>query len=229
MNNLDEENPSNFKTMTSDDSENNTLKKPIILESYKQTTNYTGASSALLSILHFFDENFELNEDNELDIWLSTVILPTRASSVFGLALYAKKKGLDPKIIIEDANYTYPDYRFKRYTKKQILLAEKIADRYKMKCESEGIIIVEKDFDVNFIDSLLEKRKILLLRVNAGRLRGTKSTSKYIVVYKRAHDRNKYFIIDPRRRRKKVTREMLEESLIELRTKKKREKCMIVF
>jgi hypothetical protein len=98
-----------------------------------------------------------------------------------------------------------------------------------MKCESEGIIIVEKDFDVNFIDSLLEKRKILLLRVNAGRLRGTKSTSKYIVVYKRAHDRNKYFIIDPRRRRKKVTREMLEESLIELRTKKKREKCMIVF
>ena len=207
----------------------NTGTEPV-LESYKQTTNYTGASSALLCILHYFyPETVELTQENELDIWLSSVILPTRASSVFGLALYAKHKGLQPKIVIEDASYTYPDYRFKRYTKKQIELAEKIADRYKDKCEEEQILIVEKDFDVNYVDSLLQKGKIMLLRVNAGRLRGTKSTSKYIVIYKKSKEKDKYFIIDPRRRRKKVTRDMLEESLVELKTKKKREKCMIVF
>ena len=207
----------------------NTKKGPV-LESYKQTTNYTGASSALLCVLHhFFPEKIALTEENELDIWLSSVILPTRASSVFGLASYSKAKGLQPKIVIEDASYTYPDYRFKRYTKKQIELAEKIADRYKHKCEQENILIVEKNFDVNYVDSLLQKNKIILIRVNAGRLRGTKSTSKYIVIYKKGKEKDKYFIIDPRRRRKKVTREMLEESLIELKTKKKREKCMIVF
>ncbi|MCF7799271.1 peptidase C39 family protein [Candidatus Woesearchaeota archaeon] len=202
----------------------------MILESYKQTTNYTGAASALLSILHYFDATIEFSQENELDIWLKSAILPTRASSVFGLAMYAKEKGLQPKIIIEDASYTYPDYRFKRYTKKQIELAEKIANRYKKQAEEDGILIVEKDFDVNYIDSLLAKEKILLIRVNAGRLRGTKSTSKYIVIYKKsATDSNQYFIIDPRRRRKKITREMLEESLEELKTKKKREKCMVVF
>ncbi len=201
----------------------------MILESYKQTTNYTGAASALLCILNYFDNEFEANEDNELDIWLQTVILPTRASSVFGLALYAKKHNLQPKIIIEDVKYTYPDYRFKRYTKKQIELAKKISDKYKNKCDEENILIVERDFDVNYIDSLLLKEKIILVRVNAGRLRGTKSTSKYIVVYKKSQEKDKYFIIDPRRRRKKVTREMLEEALQELKTKKKREKCMIVF
>lgn len=201
----------------------------MILESYKQTTNFTGAASALLCILHHFNPSFEAIQENELDIWLKTVILPTRASSVFGLALYAKEKGLQPKIIIEDASYTYPDYRFKRYTKKQIELAEKIANRYKQQAENESILIVERDFDVNYIDSLLKKEKILLVRVNAGRLRGTKSTSKYIVVYKKSEEKGKYFIIDPRRRRKKVTREMLEEALEELKTKKKREKCMIVF
>ncbi len=222
--------PEEENQTTEDKNEKKKRIKGPVLESYKQTTNYTGASSALLCILHhFFPEEIELNQDNELDIWLSTVILPTRASSVFGLALYAKHKGLQPKIVIEDANYTYPDYRFKRYTKKQIMLAEKIADRYKDKCDEEGIIIVERDFDVHFIDNLLEKNKILLVRVNAGRLRGTKSTSKYIVIYKKAKDKEKYFIIDPRRRRKKVTREMLEESLIELKTKKKREKCLIIF
>ena len=204
--------------------------KPIVLESYKQTTNYTGAASALMSIINYFKKDYEMDEDNELDIWLKTAILPTRASSVFGLALYAKQIGLEPKIVIEDKNYTYPDYRFKRYTKKQIELAEKVAKRYLAKCEEERILIVEKDFDVNYIDSLLSKEKILLVRLNAGRLRGTKSTSKYLVIYKKSkRDPNKYFIIDPRRRRKKVTREMLEEALVELKTKKKREKSMIVF
>jgi hypothetical protein len=204
--------------------------KPIVLESYKQTTNYTGASSALMSIIHYFLNDFELSEDNELDIWLKSAILPTRASSVFALAIYAKSLGLEPKIVIEDKHYTYPDYRFKRYTKKQIELAEKVANRYLTKCEEQNILIVEKEFDVNYIDSLLSKRKILLVRLNAGRLRGTKSTSKYIVIYKKSKkDPNKYFIIDPRRRRKKVTREMLDEALTELKTKKKREKSMIVF
>lgn len=202
----------------------------IVLESYKQTTNYTGAASALISILNYFDKEFKMNEENELDIWLKSIIAPTKASSIFGLALYAKEKGLQPKIIIEDKKYTYPDYRFKRYTKKQIELAKKIADRYMAKAEEEGILIIEKDFDVNYIDSLLMKEKILLVRVNAGVLRGTKSTSKYIVIYKKSkNDPNKYFIIDPRRRRKKVSREMLQESLEELKTKKKREKCIVVF
>ena len=199
------------------------------MESYKQTTNYTGASTALMCILHYFNPEFELSEENEIDIWLKTVILPTRASSLFALANYAKEKGLEPKIIVEDASYTYPDYRFKRYTKKQIELAEKISNRYKKESEEKGIIIAERDFDVNFVDNLLEKGKVLLVRVNAGRLRGTKSTSKYIVVYKKSKEKDKYFIIDPRRRRKKVTREMLEEAMQELKTKKKREKCMVMF
>ena len=200
----------------------------LVLESYKQTTNFTGAASALLSILHHFGKA-PATQDTELDIWLHSAILPTRASSVFGLAMYAKDKGLQPKIILEDAHYTYPDYRFKRYTKKQIELAELVANRYKRQAEEKGILIVERDFDVNYIDTLLDKDKILLVRVNAGRLRGTKSTSKYIVIYKKSKELGKYFIIDPRRRRKKIDREDLEESLAELKTKKKREKCMVVF
>lgn len=198
------------------------------MQTYKQTTSYTGAASAILTIMHHLDPSIELNDENELDIWLSSILPPTKASSIFGLSVYAKKKGLQPKIVIEDKHYSYPDYRFKRYTKKQIELAEKISKRYMAKCDEEGILILERDFDVNYIDGLLQKEKILLVRINAGRLRGTKSTSKYIVVS--GKDKMDYVIYDPRKKREqKVTREILEESLEELKTKKKREKCMIVF
>ncbi|MGM5480354.1 MAG: peptidase C39 family protein [Nanobdellota archaeon] len=201
-----------------------------VLYSHKQTTNYTGAASALMSIINYFDPSFELSEDNELDIWLSSIIPPTRASSIYGLALYAKKKGLQPKVVVESTDYSYPDYRFKKYTKKQIELASKISQRYQTLCEKEQIIIAQRDFDVNYINSMLDKGKILLVRVNVGRIRGTRSTSKYIVVYKKSKkDPNQYFIIDPRRRRKKITREILADSLEELKTKKKREHKMIVF
>ncbi len=160
--------------------------KDKVLESYKQTTNYTGASSALMSIIHYFNPEFEMNEYHELEIWLSSIVPPTRASSVYALAVYAKKKGLQPKVVVEDTEYTYPDYRFKRYTKKQIELAAKISKRYQDLCEQENIVVVKKDFDVNYIDSMLQKGKILLVRVNAGRLRNTRSTSKLIFVYKKS-------------------------------------------
>lgn len=196
------------------------------MEFYKQTTNYTGSASALMCILKNLGK-LEFSRDNELDIWQKSVVLPTRASSVFGLALYAKELGLDVEIVIEDFKYTYPDYRFKRYTKKQIDLAEVIANRYRDLVSKKGIKVTERDFGIEYINELLDNKRILLLRVNAGVLRGTKSTSKYIVVFKK--EGKKYFIIDPRKGIKKVTKEILEESMVELKTKKKRDKAMIVF
>lgn len=193
---------------------------------YKQTTNYTGSSSALMCILNHLGK-IELNKDNELGIWLKSIVPPTRASSVFGLALIAHEIGLDIEIVIEDFKYTYPDYRFKRYTKKQILLAETIANRYRDLVSKEKIKVTERDFGMDFIDELLGNNKILLLRVNAGVLRGTKSTSKYIVVY--GKEDGKYLVLDPRKGLKKISKEILKESMVELKTKKKRDKAMIVF
>ena len=63
------------------------------MEPYYQTTSYTTAASSLLTIMCHFNSNIPFNRKKEFDIWQKTVNLPTRASSIFSLATYAKKEG----------------------------------------------------------------------------------------------------------------------------------------
>ena len=70
------------------------------MKPYLQTTEFSTAASSLLTILHHFNSEIPLTKDKEFEIWHETVNLPTRGSSIFALANYAKKKGLNPKIIV---------------------------------------------------------------------------------------------------------------------------------
>jgi len=65
-----------------------------------------------------------------------------------------------------------------------------------------------------------------LLRVNAGVLRDTGSTSNYVVVY---NYKNEFSMVDPVQGKITVGEEKLEEAFETLVTKKKRDHRMIVF
>jgi len=194
---------------------------------YSQSTEYTTAAAGLLAILHNQDASFALTRENELEIWRSSVNLPTRASSIFGLATFAKKHGMNPTIIIESRVYDYPDYRFNRYTKKDIELAKETHELHMQR--AQNIPVEEREITFDEIKKLILKDKILLLRVNEGFLRGTGSTSKYVVLY--GHKDKQFLILDPLQENPllSVNEGALRESFDTLTTKKKRDHRMIVF
>jgi hypothetical protein len=191
---------------------------------YNQTTEYTCAASSLLIILNHF-KNWDLKKENEFKIWMKTAILPVRASSIYGMAVLAKKQGLNPSIVLGEKEYDYPDYRFKRYTKKDIDEAKFTSKLHSKEARELNIPIEEKTFSINEVKNLLNQNKILLLRVNAGVLRDSKSTSKYVVVF---NDKG-YKIIDPKRGFMDIDLKTLENAMTTLETKKKRDQRMIIF
>lgn len=195
---------------------------------YKQTTDYTCAASSLLMILNHLKPEFKLTRENEFKIWAETCNLPTRASSVYAMANYAKKQGLKVRLILEEKEYDYPDYRFKGYTKKEIDDAKYMSKIHARKAEKNQIEIEERDITLDEIKEALKQEKILLLRVNAGIFRDTKSTSKYLVFYKMPEEHN-FTVLDPGKGILDITEEMLEESLETLHTKKKRDHRVIIF
>jgi len=196
------------------------------MKPYLQTTEYTCAASALLMILNHFNKDFELSRENEFHIWKTTANLPVRASSIYGLAVFAKKNGLHPQIILGEKEYDFPDYRFKRYTKKDIDDARFTSRIYHKEAVNLGIPIQEKEFTLEDVKKLLEQGRIIMLRLNAGVLRDTRSTSNYVVVY---NYKNKFHVIDPKQGKLIVADNILEEAFSTLQTKKKRDHRMIVF
>ncbi|MBT7706820.1 hypothetical protein HN747_05240, partial [archaeon] len=112
---------------------------------YKQTTPFTTAASSLLIILNHFNPSIKLTQENEFDIWKNTVNLPTRASSIYALATYAKRQGLNPKVIVEEKEYNFPDYRFYCYKKEDIQHAAFSAEQHLKEAEKNNISIKEKE------------------------------------------------------------------------------------
>ena len=197
------------------------------MELYKQTTDYTCAACSLMMVLNHFTD-FKLNRENEFRVWRETVNLPTRATSIYGMAAFAKKHGVDVKMFLEEKEYDYPDYRFKGYTKKEIDDAKYMSRIFAREVHSLGISLEARVIKVEEVFKLLEDGKIIILRVNAGALRDTRSTSKYLPFFI-GEGSSLITVLDPVKGELLIDKNALIEAFVTLQTKKKRDHRMLVF
>ncbi|MFP4567855.1 MAG: peptidase C39 family protein [Candidatus Woesearchaeota archaeon] len=198
------------------------------MELYKQTTDYTCAVCSLMMVLNHFDSEFKLSRENEFKIWRETVNLPTRAPSIYALASFAKRLGVDVRVVLEEKEYDYPDYRFKGYTKKEIDDAKYMSRISAKEIFNLEISLEEREISLDEILALLDSGKIIILRVNAGALRDTRSTSKYLPFFKKSGS-ELITVFDPVKGEILIDTKALEESFDTLQTKKKRDHRMLIF
>lgn len=190
------------------------------MKPYLQSTEYTTAAASLVYVLQL--HGHISNSWVELDIWHHSALLPTRASSVYGLALYAKQKGLTPTIIVQKQQYSFPDYRFFRYKKTDIDIAKDMQDYYRRQALQDNITIHRKKITTQLIDQY--KGHQMLVRLNPKTWRG-KKTSNFVVL--EVID-NGYQIMDPVIGLFCITKETLNVALDELVDKKKREPQLLI-
>ena len=156
--------------------------------------------------------------------------MPTRASSIFALAKYAKEKGCTVKVIVEKEEYDFPDYRFYRYTKEDVDNAKLSAKLLRQDAIGAGINMEVKDFTLNDVDKELLDNKIILLRLNIKALRNMKrNSSNYVVINNYNKQTSEYSIIDCGDTARSVTKEILQECFDTLESKKHRDHRMLIF
>ena len=196
------------------------------MQPYKQTTEFTGAASALLMVINDFNPQFELSRENEFMIWRSTVNLPTRASSIYGLASFAKRRGMQVEVYVGKQELDYPDYRFKGYKKEEVEAAAFTEQLHLIDLEKLQIKVNTGEFTLDQVKKLLKDR-ILILRLDAGVFRDLKPSSSYVVVA--GYSNNKYTLYDPYTGKLIITDEQMKQSFEDLTIKRKRDHRMIVF
>jgi predicted double-glycine peptidase len=183
------------------------------MQFYKQTTPYTCAAASLMMAINHFKPDFNLDRETEFEVWRESVTLPTRGSSIYGLAIIAKSKGILAQIYAEQPEYKFPGYRFKAYKKKEIEVADFSSDMLYEKAKKQGIPIVEKDFTIDDVKKLLSQKKVIIIRVIIGILRDTKVNKRnphYIPIIE--HQNNKFRIFDPQRGEQSVPEDKLKEA-----------------
>lgn len=195
---------------------------------YKQTTDYTGAPSALLMIVKQFNPSFQLSKENEFRFWQQSCSLPTRSSSLYALAAIAKRNNINVKVIVGDIDYKFPNYRFLGYKLDEIEEANFMSEMFLQEATNLGVHIEEREFDIEEVKKYLNNNKIVLLRLNAGLLRGKRSTANYLPVF--SYKNSKFQIIDPKDGiKKELNDEKMKECLETVKTKCHRDLRMAVF
>lgn len=193
---------------------------------YIRTTPYTNAVCCLLNALELLKKDFKASSDNEFSMWLSSAVLPMRTSSVYALASIGKSLGLNPKLIVDSLDFDFPDYRFHRYKKADVLLAKVSSEIYRKKCEAQNIKIDVKKVDFEIIKDLI-KSNYLIVRINTKNIRSLKKNNSNYVLFKSFKD-GFFDIIDPSQGLIKVEESLVLESYISLETKKHRAHKVLV-
>ncbi len=201
-----------------------------MLTAYFASTQYSTLAAGTLCAMHNLKSEIPLNQTEEFKLWQKSVILPTRASSIFALAKLAKEKGLNAKVIVGSKDYSFPDYRFFRYSKSDIDTAKLTAKLHRIKAEKAGIEIEENpNFTLEEVKEELTKNKLILLRINVKNIREIKrNSSNYVLIYDYNKDKQTFHIFDPALSAKTISEQDLNEALNSLEEKKHRDKRMLI-
>jgi predicted double-glycine peptidase len=195
---------------------------------YRQTTKYTCGAASLAMVINHFRQDFLLNVDNEFDIWQKTACLPTKGSSIYGLAIYAHKLGIPLKVVVGKHTYKFPGHEPK-YKTKEIEIANFSSEMFYMKAKKLGIEIEEGTFTLDDAKKELAKGNIILLRLIIGILRDSQTNRRnphYLAVY--GYKDSKFLMMDPRRGPVKIDENIVKEAFDKV-TEIKRDHRMIVF
>lgn len=198
------------------------------MKPYIQTTQYTTGVSSFINILQLLKE-IEPTRELELSIWKQTANLPTRAPSIYSLALIAKQHNLNPKIIVGTTQFDYPDYRFYRFTKEDVELAALSEAQSIQEAKNNQIEIIHKEIQFQEIIQELQNKNALLVRLNTKTFREEekRNSSSYIALTN--INENKIEIIDPTQGILTLNKEVIQESFESLIEKKHRDARMIIF
>lgn len=203
----------------------------LCMQTYKKSTKFTNVASSLMLALNHLDSSIELNRENEFKLWQKTVLLPTRGSCIFLLALLAHQSNIRTKVIVENTEYRFPQSsKIKNlfFSKKEIYDAKFSSELNLKEAKSKGLDVEIRDFELNEVIEYLKQNKLVLLRVNISPLIKSKSIPDYILLYGFGNDKFLWantFEGETTR----IPKEKLKECFTTLKTKCKRDNKMIIF
>lgn len=198
------------------------------MQNYRQTTKFTGVPSALMLTINHFNKEFNVNRENEFKLWREIILPPTRASCIFRSGLISNKYKIPTKVIVEDPQFKLPRiYKFRIFPKKEIYDTKFFSDMNFEEAKKKKIVDV-RNFTIDEIKEVLKQNKVVLLRINIGRLLKVRTIPDYILLY--GYGNNLYLWNNTvSGQTVRINEKQLKEDFEAVKTKCKRDNRTIIF
>ena len=193
------------------------------------STRFTTTAIGLMHIINHFDSEFILSKENEFKIWHSSVNLPTRSLSLYGLASFAKEQGINVKIVVEEHEYSFDIDQLPPHKRDEISNAKFSSFIHQKKARNSGVEIDEKPFSMEDVKNYLKNGKLILLRLNKQAFFGYKPEPTYFAVFSFNKKDETFTIVDPKEGVIDISEDKMFEAFDSLKTKCRRDHRMIVF
>lgn len=181
---------------------------------YAQTLDFTCGPSCLLMALAHYDPATPFTQAHEVTIWRESTLLEVGATSRYGLALAAWRRGHDVRIVGNTDNIAFRRRILKRLPDIDLPFMEFLWQDLREKCRKAGIPEDRRDVTAKDLEEILDAGHVGLVLTDTSKFGDPEAYAHWVVLS--GSDADRFYFANPLRdlpQELSVHREVVHEVL----------------
>ncbi len=177
------------------------------MPSYMQSFGFSCGPAALMMVMKELREDLFLDRDLELDIWRDATLMESKATSSFGLALAAKRRGFHVTVRTDSDKIGFTSRLKSHFPKINVEFMELLFDHTRNTALKEGVIWDRREVDLDDIRKEVDNGRFPVVLISSKMMREAVGIPHWVVVV--GYDEKFYYINNPetaRRERYRIKR-----------------------
>lgn len=182
------------------------------MPSYMQSFGFSCGPAALMMVMKDLREDLFLDRDLELDIWRDATLMESKATSSFGLALAAKRRGFHVTVRTDSEKIGFTSRLKSHFPGINVEFMELLFDHTRNTALKEGVIWERKKVDLADVRREVDEERFPIVLISSKMMREAVGIPHWVVVV--GYDDRYFWINNPETARKeRYTKKRFEKYL----------------
>lgn len=182
------------------------------MPSYMQSFGFSCGPAALMMVMKDLREDLFLDRDLELDIWRDATLMESKATSSFGLALAAKRRGFHVTVRTDSEKIGFTSRLKSHFPGINVEFMELLFDHTRNTALKEGVIWERKKVDLDDVRREVDEERFPIVLISSKMMREAVGIPHWVVVV--GYDNRYFWINNPETARKeRYTKKRFEKYL----------------
>lgn len=179
---------------------------------YRQSFGFSCGPAALMTVMKQINNTMILDRSMELDIWRDATLIESKATSSFGLALAARRRGYKVKVMTDSDRIGFISRLVEHFPGINVDFMKLLFDRTRENAIKEGVDWDRKEVMLDDIEKEIDSDNQPIILISSKMMRELIGIPHWVVVI--GYDRKHFWIKNPETARvERYTRKRFEKYL----------------